>query len=420
MIRDEQRGPDEEKMGRKKSIFLKIFGPWTFFILLVALAAFFYVRSADDQEEDAPRERPPVAVETAPVVEMTLEDSFRGVGTLMPIQHVEIKPEVSGRIKGTHFQEGGFVSENKLLFEIGEQKQRHRLESSRASLDQARTRLDNLRRNYERLKSLYQQDLISEDEFDRSRTEMESASSEVERLAAQVSLAGQELGDTLIRAPFSGFISRRLVDPGAFVSQGQLLATMYQTDPLEISFMVPEKYTAQADYGQEVRIQVSAHPGQVFTGRVTFLSPSVDESTRSFEVKASIDNPDNRLRPGSFASAVLILGYREASLVIPERSLVATRDGYLVFVLDQEEGRVESRNVRTGSRRPGLVEILEGLDPGEQVVVAGHMNLNDKMQVRVVQESGPDWAGDHRELHSPAVSVEPLSPDRQEQERTSR
>lgn len=390
MSRDIQ---NESTEGKKESILLKIFGPWTFFILLVALAAFFYLRSGIDREVDEPpRERPPVAVETAPVVEMTLVDTVRGVGTLRPIQNVEIKPEVSGRIKGVHFQEGGFVSESKLLFEIEEQKHLQRLASSEAALEQARIRLDNHRRNYDRLKKLYEQDLISEDEFDRVKTEADSATSEVKRLAAQVSLAGKELGDTLIRAPFSGFISRRLVDPGAFVSQGQLLATMYQTDPLEISFMVPEKYTAKVEHGQEVRVEVSAYPEERFMGKVTFLSPLVDESTRNFEVKASIDNPENMLRPGSFASAVLILGYRDASMVIPERTLVATRDGYLVFVLDKEKERVESRQVRTGARRPGIVEILEGLAPGELVVVAGHMNLNDGMRVRVVEEADPDWA----------------------------
>ncbi|MCA1743793.1 MAG: hypothetical protein LC631_07585, partial [Desulfovibrionales bacterium] len=99
------------------------------------------------------------------------------------------------------------------------------------------------------------------------------------------------------------------------------------------------------------------------------------------------------LRPGSFATAEVILGYRENTLVVPERSLVPTRDGYLVFVLDQDALQVESRDVKTGLRRPGMVEIVEGLEPGEQVVVAGHMNLSDGFKVRIVEESGTEWAG---------------------------
>ncbi len=392
MSRDNQNLSTNETIEKKKSILLKIFGPWTFFILLVALAAFLYLSSVEEDVDDAPRERPPVAVEIAPVAEMTLAETVRGVGTLMAIQNVEIRPEVGGRIKDVHFQEGRFVSRNKLLFEIEEEKHVQRLRSSEAALEQARSRLENLRRNYERMEDLYGQDLISEDEFDRVRTEMDSASSEVRRLTAQMDLAREDLEDTRIMAPFSGFISRRLVDPGAFVSQGQMLAIMYQVDPLEISFMIPEKYAARVEYGQEVRVKVTAYPQERFEGRVGFISPSVDESTRNFEVKATIDNSENRLKPGSFASAELVLGYREASMIIPERSLVAVREGYLVFILDRETEQVESRSVHTGARRPGIVEILEGLSPGELVVVSGHMNLDDGMRIRVVDEAGPDWA----------------------------
>jgi len=392
MSQDNQNPSSRETTEKNRSVFSRILGPWTFFIVLVAAAAALYLRSAgDEQDMDASRERPPVAVQIAPVVGMTLAETVRGVGTLRPIQRVEIRPEAAGRIKAVHFQEGGFVSRNKLLFEIEEQRQVQRLASSRAVLDQAKTRLDNLRRNYERIKTLYEQNLVSRDEYDRVRTELDSASSEVTRLEAQVDLAREDLGDTLIRAPFSGFISGRLVDPGAFVSLGQVLAVVYQTDSLEISFMLPERYSAEVQLGQEVMVEVSAYPGKRFRGEVNFVSPSVDESTRNFEVKAFIDNPENRLRPGSFASAVLVLGYREAALVIPERSLVATRDGYLVFVADSEKEQVESRRVSIGARRPGMVEIVEGLAPGENVVVTGHMNLSHGFRISVVEEADHDW-----------------------------
>jgi membrane fusion protein, multidrug efflux system len=392
MIQDNQNVSPVETTEKNRSVFSRILGPWTFFIVLVAAAAFLYLRSAgDEQDMGVPGERPPVAVQIAPAVDMTLAETFRGVGTLKPIKSVEIRPEAAGRIKAVHFQEGGFVSRNKLLFEIEEQRQVQRLASIRAALDQAKTRLDNLRRNYDRIQTLFEQNLVSRDEHDRVKTELDSASSEVTRLEAQVDLAREDLGDTLIRAPFSGFISGRLADPGAFVSLGQVLAVVYQTDSLEISFMIPERYSAEVELGQEVLVEVSAYPGQRFRGQVNFVSPSVDESTRNFEVKAFIDNQDNRLRPGFFASAVLVLGYREAALVIPERSLVATRDGYLVFVADSEKEQVESRRVSIGARRPGIVEITEGLAPGEHVVVTGHMNLSHGFRISVAEEADHDW-----------------------------
>ncbi|MFP4325867.1 MAG: efflux RND transporter periplasmic adaptor subunit [Desulfonatronovibrio sp.] len=400
MIGDNQDLSADRTSEKKKGVLAKVFGPWTIFILVVALSVFFYLKSSDEEEtEEESRKRPPVAVETAPAAAMTLADTVAGVGTLRPMQNIEIKPEVEGRIKAVHFQEGGYVSKDKLLFEVKEQKHSHRLASSQAALEKALSNLENLQRTHERFKKLREQDLISEDDFDQVESDLESAESEVRRLAAQVRLSREEMGDTVLRAPFSGYISRRLVDPGAFVSKGELLATMYQTDPLEISFMVSEKYSPGVKTGQKAVVKVSAYPGEEFEGEVSFVSPSIEESTRSFEVRAFIDNPDNRLKPGFFAEVQLVLGYREEAVVVPERSLVATRKGYLVFVLDEENGNVQSRTVQTGARRPGVVEISEGLSPGEIVIVSGHMNLDDQMEVDVVNEEDPDWVQDLSNLN---------------------
>lgn len=400
MIRDNQNLPFDQTPGKKKSILGKVLGPWTFFILVVAISVFFYLRSSEEEEaQDMSRQRPPVAVEIAPALDLTLADTVSAIGTLRPIQNVAIKPEADGRVKAVQFQEGSFVSKDKLLFEIEEEKHQHRLTSSQAALEKARTNLENLQRSHKRFKELYEKDLISEDRFDQVKTEMASAASEVNRLAAQVRLDRQDLTDNLLRAPFSGYISRRMVDPGAFVSKGEPLATMYQTDPLEVSFMVSEKYSARVETGQKTMIKVPAHTGEEFEGRVNFVSPSIEESTRNFEVRAFIENPENRLRPGSFAEVVLFLGYRENAVIIPERSLVGTRDGYLVFTFDQESKEVQSKSVQTGTRSPGTVEITGGLRPGELVVVSGHMNLNDGMQVNVVEEEEPDWAKEQNILY---------------------
>ncbi|WP_161635940.1 efflux RND transporter periplasmic adaptor subunit [Desulfonatronovibrio hydrogenovorans] len=379
---------------KNKGLFQKIINPWSIFIALVAAGLLYFVntsRQVQDGEQEV--QRPATAVEVAPVVSMTLMDTVRGLGTLRPVQEVDLKPEVDGRIKAVHFQEGGFVSKNQLLFEIEEQKHLRRLSSSRAALEEARARQANIQRNHDRFALLFEQSVVSENEFDRVKTDLEAAQAEVRRLVAQVELVKEELADTVIRAPFSGYVSRRLMDPGAFVTTGQILASIYQTEFLEILFMVPEKYSARVKMGQTVIVETAAHEDGVFRGKVSFVSPSVEESTRKLEVKASIDNSDNGLKPGSFAPAVLVLGLLEDTMVIPERALVATRDGYLVFVVDGQQEQVESRKISSGQRRPGLVEVLEGLEPGEKVVVSGHMNLNHGSRIRVVEDLGPDWTG---------------------------
>lgn len=139
-------------------------------------------------------------------------------------------------------------------------------------------------------------------------------------------------------------------------------------------------------------VTVAAFPDRQFNGSVDFISPVIDEGTRKFRVRANIDNPEGRLMPGAFASAELVLALRENRPVIPEQALVATREGYIVYIVDPSSNTARSREVQTGLREPGLVEILEGVSPDELVVVYGHMQLDDGYSVNIQHTWKRDWA----------------------------
>ncbi|MFW6217058.1 MAG: efflux RND transporter periplasmic adaptor subunit, partial [Desulfohalobiaceae bacterium] len=284
-----------------------------------------------------------------------------------------------------------FVPQGELLFEIERKKLSRRLLAQEAALEEARAKLKNARLTHQRLSLLRQQDMVSEERYDQAQAELEAAAATVDRLESEVELARLELQDTAIHSPLSGFISESEVDPGTFVSVGEPLATLYATDPLEIAFFVPEKYSGRVESGQEVRVRVAAYSEQVFQGEVNFVSPTVQASTRKLKVRALIDNPEHRLKPGTFATATLVLQTREDLPVIPEIALVSTREGYMVYVLDQDKKRVHGREVKTGMRKPGLVEIQEGLKPGEIVIAAGHMQLEDGSRVNIQEEMSQDW-----------------------------
>ncbi|MFW6177203.1 MAG: efflux RND transporter periplasmic adaptor subunit [Desulfohalobiaceae bacterium] len=370
----------------------RLLGPWTFLLLVLALGGYFYYQQTLQQEDaQQEREQPAQSVRTAPVVTRSLEVAVQGVGTLRPKKTVRLRPEVAGKIQEVHFQEGGFVPEGELLFEIERKKLSRRLLAQEAALEEARARLKNARITHQRLSLLRQQDMVSEERYDQAQAELEAAAATVDRLESEVELARLELQDTAIHSPLSGFISESEVDPGTFVSVGEPLATLYATDPLEIAFFVPEKYSGRVESGQEVRVRVAAYSEQVFQGEVNFVSPTVQASTRKLKVRALIDNPEHRLKPGTFATATLVLQTREDLPVIPEIALVSTREGYMVYVLDQDKKRVHGREVKTGMRKPGLVEIQEGLKPGEIVIAAGHMQLEDGSRVNIQEEMSQDW-----------------------------
>lgn len=399
--------PRPEK--QKKSFMAKLVTPFIAIILILVITAL--VMRDDPEENDEPRPERAITVDVAPVVAVTLQDTVRGVGTLDPLQTVRIKPEVNGRLTSINFEEGGSVEKNQVLFKIDDEKIARRHDAQKAALKSTRIRLENLRRNYDRVSSLRDRDLVSEDQYDNARTELQAVSSEVERLEAQLELAARELRDTVIRAPFDGYISRQLVDPGTFVTVGETLAVIYEIDPIQMSFFIPEKYAARVARGQDVYASVAAHPDRRFQGQVDFISPVADEGTRKFRVRTNLENPENMLMPGAFAHAELVLALREDKPVIPEQALVPTREGYIVYVVNdshindnENNGTAEIRQVQTGIRQSGRVEILDGLSVGEKIVVYGHMQLNDGSAVVISDTWDDDWSEEKDTGHRSAVN----------------
>lgn len=378
-----------------KSMISRLITP-VLLLVMILIITFIIARRGDEAKENNDQQRTsrPISVELAPVVATTLQDIVYGVGTLDPMQTVQIKTEVNGKIMAANFEEGGFVEKNRVLFEIEDEKITKHYEARKAALESARIRLENLRRNYERISTLRERNLVSEDQFDNAKTELEAATSDVQRLEVELSLAEREVRDTIVRAPFDGYISRQLVDPGTFVTVGTPLAVVYEIDPLQISFFIAERYAGRVERGQDVFVRVTAYPEKNFKGNVDFISPVIDQGTRKFRVRANIDNPENMLMPGAFGSAQLVLALREDRPVVPEESLVTTREGYIVYVVDPGGNTANMRPVKTGLREPGRVEIMEGLSPGEQVVVYGHMQLDDGSPVNIVRTWETDWAAE--------------------------
>ena len=403
----ENTSTNQQPGKREKSVLGKLVTPFIAILLILVIAAL--VMRDDPEENDEPRPERAITVDVAPVVAVTLEDTVRGVGTLDPLQTVRIKPEVNGRLTSINFEEGGFVEKNQVLFKIDDEKIARRHDAQKAALESTRIRLENLRRNYDRVSSLRDRDLVSEDQYDNARTELQAVSSEVERLEAQLELAARELRDTVIRAPFDGYISRQLVDPGTFVTVGETLAVIYEIDPIQMSFFIPEKYAGRVERGQDVYASVAAHPDRRFQSKVDFISPVADERTRKFRVRTNIENPENILMPGSFAHAELVLALREDKPVIPEQALVPTREGYIVYVVNDSEnnennGTAEIRHIQTGIRQSGRVEIVDGLSVGEKIVVYGHMQLDEGSAVVISDTWDDDWSEEKGTGHRTAVN----------------
>ena len=370
-------------------------------VLLVALGG---CGSDEDQAgANSGREREAAVVTVELVVGETFRDQVVGIGTLKARQVVEIKPELDGIIEQIHFREGQRCQSGDMLFSIESSKIESELRATKAALEQARTRMGYAEKTFERFQGLVEAGAATEDRLDQTQTEYLSAQAEVNRLGAQVELIEERLSETQIRAPLAGVLGDRMVDVGDFVKTGQHLVTLYTAEELEIAYKVPERYMGRVELGQETVVTVGAYPGREFVGEVSYVSPSVDETTRKFLVKADIDNREGLLKPGAFATALLTVDVLEDEPAVPEEVLVATAEGYVAFVV--EEGVAYERAVEVGLRKTGTAQVVSGLERGEMVVTKGHQNLSDEAQVQVSSE-GEGAAGEQDEDDASEVPVE--------------
>jgi membrane fusion protein (multidrug efflux system) len=301
-------------------------------------------------------------------VEQPVEERVAVVGTLAANEAVEIKSELDGVIEEVGFEEGAAVDAGRVLFRIDRIKLEASLAEAEANLKLAEVTLG-------RYAALAESRAVSRQEVDQARTGFQA------RLAA-VELMRAQLEDATITAPFDGVVGSRLVSIGQYVTKGQQLTSLVDTDPMKAQFDVPERYVSHLGPDQHIQIAVAAYPEEIFTGKVYFVDPQIDEATRTVLVKALVPNRDGRLRSGMFANLTLILQVREHALVIPETALMVQGQTTTVFVVD-ETGSVQPRPVKTGVRLAGMIEMLEGLRAGETVVVEGVQKLGPGASVVV-------------------------------------
>ena len=326
-------------------------------------------------------------VATAPVIAVDLEEHIEASGEIEARYHSFIAAEVSGRITSIVKAEGEAVEAHTPVLEIDPQRRELELAAARARSAQADAAAAEARRQAERIRLLHERGAASQSKLDEAETALLVARSDAAALRAQLGVAEQALEDATVRAPFDGVVGRRLVSEGDFVQVGTKLVELVSLDPIEVVFHVAEVDSGRVEVGQAVAVRVASHPGEVFEASVSVVYPTIDPESRTLRVKAVLENPDGRLRPGLIARAVLGIRVRKGVAMIPEESLLQRSDGAVVFRMVGSD-RVERRVVATGEFHDGMVEIEGGLGPSDVVVTRGHVELVDGAVVRVTQADG--------------------------------
>jgi membrane fusion protein (multidrug efflux system) len=310
----------------------------------------------------------PVVVETHTVQTRALPDDVSAVGSLVSNEAVGRRPEVAGRIETIRFRDGEAVRRGVVLVELDAAVQRAELQQARANLTLAES-------NFHRTRDLFGRKFVSQSSLDDARAKLEVA-------RAGLALAQAHLQRMQIRAPFDGVVGIRSVSPGDFVKDGDALINLEDIATLKVDFRLPELYLDRVRPGQTLELTSDVLPGEVHSATVEAIDPLVDAQGRAVRLRASLRNPEMRLRPGVFARVRLILAERAEVAVVPEAALVPA-PGNVQFVYRVEDGKVQRVMVKTGQRRDAMVEVVEGLAPGAVVVTAGQLKLRDGAAVKV-------------------------------------
>ncbi|TNJ32923.1 efflux RND transporter periplasmic adaptor subunit [Arenimonas terrae] len=337
-------------------------------------------------------------VEAVTVKAEPLRAGLSTVGTLRADESVVVRPEVNGRLVKIHFEEGQRVKQGDPLFTLDPAV-------AQAALSEALANLENARRADARASDLGSKQLLSKSDVDTARAQLGVTQARVESARAQ-------LDKTTIVAPFGGVIGLREVSVGEVVSPGQALVNLVRLDPMEVDFSLPESDLGLVATGQPVTVTVDAFPGETFEGKVSAIEPVIDINSRSAKLRASVVNPDYKLRPGLFARITLGVGDAgTTAILIPEQALL--QEGETRFVYVVKDGKAARANVTTGQRLPGRVAVVEGLKEGDQVITAGQGKpmMYEGAGVMVVPEGGAQPPAAAAAGEAPAPAADAPAPD---------
>ncbi|PCI51167.1 MAG: efflux transporter periplasmic adaptor subunit [Alphaproteobacteria bacterium] len=338
-------------------------------ILLSTLGGVLYYIGQLNQPSQQHRRGPGVvAVVVAPVISDIFTDTIEALGTTRANESVNLTASTTDKIAKINFTDGMTATKGQILVELVSDEERAALRSAEVNAKQQK-------RDLKRITGLVKARTLPTARLDDQKTLYKKAKADV-----QVALS--RIRDRQIVAPFDGQLGLRLVSLGSLVTPGTVIATLDDLSLIKLDFTVPEGFLATLKVGQSIKALSDAYPKFHFEGIVSNIGSRVDRVSRAITVRAIIPNKDRKLRPGMLMRVKLIKN-KSQSIMIPEEALVMTATNVYVFLV-LETGQVKRQSVIIGRRRPGAIEILEGLHIGQKVVVEGTMKLQDNSKITII------------------------------------
>ncbi len=372
-----------------------------------------------------------VEVTTTPAIERQLPRYLEATGSLAADEQTDVAPATSGKVVSVDVDLGSFVQKGATLVRLDDRDSRIRLEQASAQVAQAqsqvrqaearlglrpgqnfdvervaevasaRVALELAEKQLRRFEKLIESGDVSRAAYDQQKAQrdqlreqleavrtqarqnyaaIQTARAAVDAAQSQVTSARKAIADAIVTAPISGYVADRPADIGEYVTPSSKIATLVRTNTLRMRIDIPEQAVSNVRVGQSVSVSVSAYPDRSFSGRVHHISPSVTPNSRTLTVEAEVENSDNLLKPGQFATVRILLPESSPAILVPARAVHTEAGTSRVFVI--KDGRAQERIVQLGQAEGDLVEIKSGVAADEPVATSNVEALSDGMTVR--------------------------------------
>lgn len=357
-------------------------------ITVVSLLSFSLLTCQPPQKkedvEEAPKAATPVKVFKAK--KQRISEKLLYTGLIEAWNKVNITPDVGGKIAKIYVEEGDRVREGQLLAELDTRAIRLQLEQAKAGLAVAEASQKDAQRNMERMERLKSENAISDQQYEQVKLAYEAADAQFQQARAALNLADHNLEVSIMRAPFSGVVASKNAEIGDVInpmmggfSPSSGVMTLMDFSRVKIEIEVSSQDIMRIKKGLTALLLVDAFPDRVFRGRISIVNLTADPSTKKFSVQVIADNPELLLRPNTFGEVTLELSTHEDALVIPQKAVLENK---YVFVA-QDDNTVLRKDIYMGLQNTDMVEVTNGVEEGELVVVEGNYGLEDGARIEI-------------------------------------
>jgi membrane fusion protein, multidrug efflux system len=385
---------------KKQKMFKNIivYGIAFFVFAGIGVSTYIYANYAEKTHEELKQQADDLAkveaekqlskVKVVEVLPVPLTDYLVLPGTVKPYEEIDLAAKSAGTVTWVGSKQGDRIKKGQELLTID-------MKSVETQGMEAQVRYEQAQKDYERIKKLYDEQIVSKNQLDTAQTALETAKVAVDSVAVT-------LDDGSLNSPISGILDQVDIDAGEYVSPGLPVMKIVNIDKVKVELPIPEKDVLYFKKGQKVDIELEDAVGkkQTFTGKIEYVALTADAANRTYPVKVVVANPEHVLRPGMIVRANLVRRQLEQAIAVPFFTVVEDEKSKAVFVVDQKN-IARLRPIEYGIFQRGIVEIRNGLNLGDQLIIVGQRNLVDGEKVDVTDDItllAKQWLNEGKDL----------------------